>query len=45
MFTEKDVDNKNMNNLDVCFGVAAFSILYKSNLINNDLYRFYYGKY
>lgn len=41
MFTEKEIDNKNTYNLDVCFGVAAFSTLYKSNLINNDLYRFY----
>ena len=41
MFTEKDIDNKNMNNLDVFFGVAAFTPLYKSPLINNDLYRFY----
>ena len=41
MFTEKEIDNKNMNNLDVFFGYAAFTPLYKSNLINNDLYGFY----
>lgn len=41
MFTEKEIDNKNPNNLDVFFGYAAFTSLYKSNLINNDLYGFY----
>ncbi len=41
MFTEKVIDNKNMNKLDVFFGYAAFTPLYKSNLINNDLYAFY----
>ena len=41
MFTEKEIDNKNMNNLDVFFGYAAFTPLYKSPLINNDLYAFY----
>ncbi|HIR59604.1 MAG TPA: hypothetical protein IAB38_06090 [Candidatus Onthousia excrementipullorum] len=41
MFTEKEIDNKNPNNLDVFFGYAAFTPLYKSNLINNDLYGFY----
>ena len=41
MFTEKEIDNKNMNNLDVFFGYAAFTPLYKSPLINNDLYGFY----
>ena len=41
MFTEKEIDNKNMNNLDVFFGYAAFTPLYKSPLINNDLYTFY----
>ena len=30
-----------MNNLDVFFGYAAFTPLYKSTLINNDLYAFY----
>ena len=41
MFTEKVIDNKNTNKLDVFFGYAAFTPLYKSNLINNDLYAFY----
>lgn len=41
MFTEKEIDNKNTNNLDVFFGYAAFTPLYKSPLINNDLYGFY----
>ena len=41
MFTEKVIDNKNMNKLDVFFGYAAFTPLYKSNSINNDLYAFY----
>ena len=41
MFTEKEIDNKNMNNIDVFFGYAAFTPLYKSSLINNDLYGFY----
>ena len=41
MFTEKEIDNKNPNNLDVFFGYADFTHLYKSNLINNDLYGFY----
>ena len=41
MFTEKEIDNKNMNNIDVFFGYAAFTPLYKSPLINNDLYGFY----
>lgn len=41
MFTEKEIENKNMNNLDVFFGYAAFTPLYKSPLINNDLYGFY----
>ena len=41
MFTEKEIDNKNMNNLDVFFGYAAFTPLYKSPLINNYLYGFY----
>ena len=41
MFTEKEIDNKNPNNLDVFFGYAAFTSLYTSNLINNDLYGFY----
>ena len=41
MFTEKEIDNKNPNNLDVFFGYAAFTPLYKSPLINNDLYGFY----
>lgn len=41
MFTEKEIDNKNTNNLDVFFGYAAFTPLYKSSLINNDLYGFY----
>lgn len=41
MYTKKEIDNKNMNNLDVFFGYAAFTPLYKSTLINNDLYAFY----
>ena len=41
MFTEKEIENKNMNNLDVFFRYAAFTPLYKSSLINNDLYGFY----
>ena len=41
MFTEKEIDNKNMKNIDVFFGYAAFTPLYKSPLINNDLYGFY----
>ena len=41
MFTEKVIDNKNTNKLDVFFCCAAFTPLYKSNLINNDLYAFY----
>ena len=41
MFTEKEIDNKNMGRLDVFFGYAAFTPLYKSTLINNDLYAFY----
>ena len=41
MFTEKVIESKNMNKLDVFFGYAAFTPLYKSNLINNDLYAFY----
>ena len=41
MFREKEIDNKNMKNIDVFFGYAAFTPLYKSPLINNDLYGFY----
>ncbi len=41
MFTEKEIDNKNMGRLDVFFGYTAFTPLYKSPLINNDLYGFY----
>lgn len=29
MFTEKVIDNKNTNKLDVFFGYAAFTPLYK----------------